>query len=180
MELAAFHLQSSRFADSRPPSFGAHPSIRSIRARRQRRTELTREELERQLDRLELAASVRTRFESLFRGKRKQENNPSPASVSQRSANSRLKSINSSTGQSTQQLAAKREVFASPPLFLEEGAHLLSLLSAVAMSTLRNDLEHAESPLATFEKGLPWPHVGESRWPQEWKLCHCFLTLYCV
>jgi hypothetical protein len=44
-----------------------------------------------------------------------------------------------------------------PPLFLEEAAHLLSLLSAVAMSTLRNDLEEAESPLMEFKPGMPWP-----------------------
>lgn len=42
-------------------------------------------------------------------------------------------------------------------LFLQETAHLLSLLSAVAMSTLRNDLEGAESPLATFVPGASWP-----------------------
>ena len=46
-----------------------------------------------------------------------------------------------------------------PLLFLEEVAHLLSLLSAVAFSTLRNDLPYAESPLTAFEPGLPWPHV---------------------
>jgi hypothetical protein len=46
-----------------------------------------------------------------------------------------------------------------PPLFLEEAAHLLSLLSAVAMSTLRNDLEEAESPLIEFIPGTPWPHA---------------------
>jgi Bestrophin, RFP-TM, chloride channel len=46
-----------------------------------------------------------------------------------------------------------------PPLFLQEAAHLLSLLSAVAFSTLRNDLEHAASPLITFVPGAPWPHV---------------------
>lgn len=46
-----------------------------------------------------------------------------------------------------------------PPLFLQEAAHLLSLLSAVAFSTLRNDLEEATSPLITFTPGVPWPHV---------------------
>lgn len=44
-------------------------------------------------------------------------------------------------------------------LFLQEVAHLLSLLSAVAFSTLRNDLEQAETPLATFEPSAPWPCV---------------------
>jgi hypothetical protein len=42
---------------------------------------------------------------------------------------------------------------------VEEAAHLLSLLSAVALSTLRNDLEHADSPLCTFYPGQPFPHV---------------------
>ena len=46
-----------------------------------------------------------------------------------------------------------------PMLFLEECAHLLSLMSAVAFSTLRNDLPEAESPLSVFEPGLPWPLV---------------------
>jgi predicted membrane chloride channel (bestrophin family) len=46
-----------------------------------------------------------------------------------------------------------------PPLFLQEAAHLLSLTSAVAMSTLRNDLEQAASPLIPFTPGAPWPHV---------------------
>ena len=46
-----------------------------------------------------------------------------------------------------------------PPLFLEEAAHLLSLLSAVALSTLRNDLAEAESPLIEFTPGAPFPHA---------------------
>jgi len=52
-----------------------------------------------------------------------------------------------------------------PMLFLEECAHLLSLMSAVAFSTLRNDLPEAESPLTVFEPGLPWPLVD----PDEYK-----------
>lgn len=46
-----------------------------------------------------------------------------------------------------------------PPLFLQEAAHLLSLLSAVAFSTLRNDLETVASPIIPFTPGAPWPHV---------------------
>lgn len=46
-----------------------------------------------------------------------------------------------------------------PMLFLEECAHLLSLMSAVAFSTLRNDLPEAESPLTSFVPGLPLPLV---------------------
>ena len=57
-----------------------------------------------------------------------------------------------------------------PLLFLEEVAHLLSLLSAVAFSTLRNDLPYAESPLTAFEPGLPWPHVDPDAYKRRDKL----------
>ena len=45
----------------------------------------------------------------------------------------------------------------APSLFLQELSHLTSLLSAVAMSTLRNDIEMAESPLTEYIPGQPWP-----------------------
>lgn len=47
----------------------------------------------------------------------------------------------------------------TPPLFLQELAHLASLMNAVALSTLRNDIEGAESPLDVYEPGAPWPSV---------------------
>ena len=39
-------------------------------------------------------------------------------------------------------------------LFLQEAAHLFSLMSAVAMASLRADMEGCASPLGTYE------HVG--------------------
>ena len=48
---------------------------------------------------------------------------------------------------------------AGPSLFLQEASHLLSLLSAVAFATLRNDIESAESPLKDYIPGSPWPPV---------------------
>eukprot|EP00529_Nitzschia_sp_RCC80_P003390 CAMPEP_0113512770 /NCGR_PEP_ID=MMETSP0014_2-20120614/39510_1 /TAXON_ID=2857 /ORGANISM="Nitzschia sp." /LENGTH=1072 /DNA_ID=CAMNT_0000409137 /DNA_START=198 /DNA_END=3417 /DNA_ORIENTATION=+ /assembly_acc=CAM_ASM_000159 len=47
----------------------------------------------------------------------------------------------------------------TPPLFLQELAHLSSLLVAVALSTLRNDSDGSESPLGCYEPGAPWPAV---------------------
>lgn len=47
----------------------------------------------------------------------------------------------------------------TPPLFLQELAHLSSLLHGVALSTLRNDIEGAQSPLGVFVPGSPWPDV---------------------
>jgi len=48
----------------------------------------------------------------------------------------------------------------APPLFLQELAHLSSLMTAVALSTLRNDKEGCESPLSIYEPGQPWPEVN--------------------
>ena len=47
----------------------------------------------------------------------------------------------------------------TPPLYLQELAHLSSLLVAVALSTLRNDIDGAESPLTYYEPGSEWPMV---------------------
>jgi predicted membrane chloride channel (bestrophin family) len=51
----------------------------------------------------------------------------------------------------------------TPPLYLQELAHLSSLLVAVALSTLRNDLDGCESPLAFYEPGSDWPTVDPDK-----------------
>jgi hypothetical protein len=48
----------------------------------------------------------------------------------------------------------------TPSLFLQEAAHLYSLLSAVAMATLRYDIEGTQSPLADYISGHPFPPVN--------------------
>lgn len=55
----------------------------------------------------------------------------------------------------------------TPPLFLQELAHLSSLCCAVALSTLRNDLDDAESPLDVYKPGEPWPAADPGKLPQE-------------
>lgn len=51
----------------------------------------------------------------------------------------------------------------TPALFLQELAHLSSLLTGVALSTLRNDIEGAVSPLDIYEPGSPWPEVDPDK-----------------
>lgn len=51
----------------------------------------------------------------------------------------------------------------TPPLFLQELAHLTSLMNGVALSTLRNDIEGATSPLDIYEPGSPWPAVDVAK-----------------
>lgn len=53
-----------------------------------------------------------------------------------------------------------------PSLFLQEAAHLFSLMSAVAMASLRADLEGCASPLVEYVPGQPFPPVN----PDEMKV----------
>jgi len=57
----------------------------------------------------------------------------------------------------------------TPPLFLQELAHLSSLLCAVALSTLRNDLDDKESPLDIYVPGAPWPVSDPDKLPKSTK-----------
>lgn len=64
----------------------------------------------------------------------------------------------------------------TPSLFLQELAHLTSLLSAVACSTLRNDVEFAYSPLDMYHPGSMFPK--EDPWKDITKTEHCTLFKY--
>jgi hypothetical protein len=55
----------------------------------------------------------------------------------------------------------------TPPLFLQELAHRTSLLSAVALSTLRNDADGYESPLDIYYPGSPLPEVDPDKVPKD-------------
>jgi len=57
----------------------------------------------------------------------------------------------------------------TPSLFLQELAHLSSLLAAVALTTLRNDVDDVESPLDTYIPGQPWPVVDPINLPKDVK-----------
>lgn len=72
----------------------------------------------------------------------------------------------------------------TPPLFLQELAHLSSLLTAVALATLRNDIDGSESPLDYYEPGTePWPAVDPgdipelyaNSWHKRWNTLLSFL-----
>ena len=54
----------------------------------------------------------------------------------------------------------------TPPVFLQELAHLSSLACAVALSTLRNDIELSESPLDMYVPGSEWPASDPDKLPK--------------
>ena len=61
--------------------------------------------------------------------------------------------------------AASDEPIATP--FLQESVHLFSLLSAVALTTLRNDIPQVEAPLAKWEPDDPFPPVDPDNLSKE-------------
>ncbi|EEC50734.1 predicted protein, partial [Phaeodactylum tricornutum CCAP 1055/1] len=71
-------------------------------------------------------------------------------------ANSRRSSLVKQS-KASQNLVSRKARVPLPSLFLQETAHLLSLLAGVAFSTLRNDMEQAENPLNMYYPGKPWP-----------------------
>jgi Bestrophin, RFP-TM, chloride channel len=64
----------------------------------------------------------------------------------------------------------RRARLPTPSLFLQETAHLISLLSAVAFSTLRNDIDQAASPVTPYVPGMPWPCVDPDMLSKDTKL----------
>ncbi|GKY97579.1 hypothetical protein MPSEU_000716400 [Mayamaea pseudoterrestris] len=168
--LAAFHLQSSKYKGRKPPSFGHYPHLRVVERERERLNEPTLDELEVQLLDAEKKPSetIRSRIGRTFRKAKEHDMEHGgalyPSMKVPMDMNDSSSSIDFDTG--TVNKIETRNIGPSidlntdePALFLEEAAHLLSLLSAVALSTLRNDLEHADSPLCTFYPGQPFPHV---------------------
>ena len=81
----------------------------------------------------------------------------------------------SKMGNKKQRLPPDGKGFAStqggrtPSLFLQELTHLSSLLVAVALSTLRNDMDDVESPLDVYTPGQTWPAVDPINLPTDVK-----------
>lgn len=163
MELCAFHLQSDMYK-KKPPAFGQHPDYETeASAPNDRLYEPPSQQfLEEQIDsNLEPDnVSVHTRFSKLAMRRNIADPSQEIRTAAQRNSSNK-KTIAGSLFKDRlpTPLNPVDPRTKEPSPFLREGAHLLSLLSAVAMSTLRNDVEAAESPLATFYRGAPWPAV---------------------
>ena len=146
MNLAAFHLQSDMYK-FKPPSFGEHPHAQNLHHHRDRLYEpVPLDELARSLESTVPESTIRSMFKRRL-------------TMSKDIGSQALGGLKSRTHRLPGPINPVDPMTEHPSLFLQESAHLLSLLSAVAMSTLRNDVEAAESPLATFRCGAPWPAV---------------------
>mmetsp|Transcript_974 Transcript_974/g.1410 ORF Transcript_974/g.1410 Transcript_974/m.1410 type:complete len:402 (-) Transcript_974:1187-2392(-) len=165
--LAAFHYQASMYDDIRPMDLGTHPNLHNLTRERERNEQLSNSELLKQVETLERQASQSREDaqKGLSRPTPRKNINaadfdsghdaaiPLPTSYE---VNKKSLMESSKLMQSVYDLTKRKK---EPSLFLQEVAHLLSLLSAVAMSTLRNDVEGTESPLDKYTPGDPWPPV---------------------
>lgn len=185
IELAAFHMQSKKFDEIKPPSFGDHPSIVSVVRNRKRINrmspdtirEISHKHLMKDTPDTQLwSRSFRAVSSDGKKDHKKSTNKkrktvgasvnnliPLPSGLTHgNSSTPQTASINNASPNSqmarTISLPAKdRRMEDDPSLFLQEGAHLISLLSAVAFSTLRGDIEGVDIPLTSYIPGSPWP-----------------------
>ena len=212
IELGAWHLQSKRYEDIKPPTFGANPHMNAVVRKRELVSLMTPSKLKHILDtqneddhfspdqsfaamnQHEKKRSLWKRIGSRRKARRKGKDCAESPNV-MKSINSResVRSFGTSIGASkveTQYLPSRSinnqsttertpfnrnsrmtrlvsvanlqggmEKDDSPSLFLQEASHLISLLSAVAFTTLRVDLQKAPAPLTEYQVGSPWPSV---------------------
>ena len=183
VNLAAFHYQSAQFADILPPSCGDYPGISQVTGR-DRTFAASLEETQALLEscrqppeqrkwwrrRMQPREAPQPKGKSI-NSKDIREEPPDLTSripiplrfqeqftrASQANKRSSLRASFVKQARPSHNLVSHRSRTPVPSLFLQESAHLISLLSAVAMSTLRNDMEEAESPLVEYIPGKPWP-----------------------
>jgi len=173
--LAAFHYQSSIYSKIRPPAFGNHDTLHQDILLGRELNPCTPDEMRQQLDEIEanekngdkrgsfiaqVTRPVRMLAPSRSKTRRGQDN-------LNRADDGSIQSHGFSIASNTSQLERIASVAKldggmkghEPSLFLQEFAHLMSLMSAVAFSTLRGGIEGVEIPLIEYIPGSRWPPV---------------------
>jgi len=182
-ELAAFHYQSDYYKQNMPPAYGAYPHVTSVVRNREREQFTTH--IDDNIATNSQEGESKGLFGKLFKKKKKKTEMKRRNSVHKsihdrpKPAQSKLfgkpPSFRKSPGQQPEIQELKSEsrldggMEEAPSLFLQEAVHLISLMSAVALSTLRVDIEGAESPLIPYIPGAPWPPVDPDNTPKEIK-----------
>jgi len=198
MSLAAFHYQSEKYRDVRPPTFGDNPHVRVVEGRREKTFQLAYASFQQSVKSFEAEESRQgfVRTIGRFFGFNKKEEatqgsergkaiflHPVHEEFTEHGAeeSSRLSrripiplrfqenfvravaeagtQANVNNDQGSFDSSEAKFVIPKPSLFLEELAHLFSLLSALAMATLRNDNPLAEIPITEYVPDQPWPPV---------------------
>ena len=152
MEISAFHLQSKQYDSIRPPPLGRETKETNVLTR-ERMSAISPSELQEAIQNREVTDE---NLGDIGGSRRNFMNSPSGVMKSFRVSKNRPSITNEASGDFQAQESIPNDV---PSFFLQEATHLLSLLSAVAFSTLRSDIEGVETPLKAFHQGDPWPPV---------------------
>lgn len=155
MEISAFHLQSKQYDSIRPPPLGRETKETNVLTR-ERMSAISPSELQEAIQNREVTDE---NLGDIGGSRRNFMNSPSGVMKSFRVSKNRQLITNEASGVFQAQESIPNDVKIIPSFFLQEATHLLSLLSAVAFSTLRSDIEGVETPLTTFLEGNPWPPV---------------------
>jgi len=172
--LASFHYQSSLYSKMRPPAFGGHEDLRDILLARTC-NHIDPNEMRKQLDEFERDEQKFTGFVSQVKRpigmltsvtvKESEsvtdEINPETARESSFSLRE-FKNTSANTSENIEITSVTKldgGLTKGPSLFLQEFAHLMSLISAVALSTLRGDFEGTDLPLIEYTIGEALPPV---------------------
>eukprot|EP00571_Detonula_confervacea_P015947 CAMPEP_0172305306 /NCGR_PEP_ID=MMETSP1058-20130122/6625_1 /TAXON_ID=83371 /ORGANISM="Detonula confervacea, Strain CCMP 353" /LENGTH=505 /DNA_ID=CAMNT_0013016859 /DNA_START=41 /DNA_END=1558 /DNA_ORIENTATION=- len=185
--MAAFHMQSNVYEKVKPVSFGDHQHLNDLILQRNREkdgeTKVETEKITSEETNEAKNGTPNLNFGSFLRKRRKnKETDKTVESVSINASSPReelpfpeyknsflkkaaLKGVGSPLTQTARtercsSMSIDEGRPAVPSLFLQEGAHLVSLLSAVALSGLRCDSEYAEAPLTKFIPGHHWPNYN--------------------
>jgi hypothetical protein len=165
--LAAYHLQSAAYESIRPTAFGELSDIDDMLLHRER-SEAIRMSMTERINRIKTSEkrnATRPSFGKFLTKEFKmtctkvndhdnQSMNVPETNEHHRNSRSLRKRKVTLDDQLTIVGLEKKEQL--PSLFLQESAHLISLLSAVALSTLRNEIEGVEAPLCEFIPGNAW------------------------
>ena len=188
--LASFHYQCDQYSDIRPPSFGANPNVRNETRERERLRKQTLHETVKMIVKAEsIRGGVFQRWRApkkkspqavvsppigkSFQPNRKFQDEQTDYIVHPTGGLHSHDRPKESTSQKRSSYANAGKLLhgrrrwkhsalntPTPSLFLQEAAHLFSLLSSVAMSTLRHDVEGTQSPLTEYIPGRPFPPVN--------------------
>jgi len=172
--LAAFHYQSTLYSKIRPPAFGQHESLQHDIQLGRELNPCTADEMRQQLDEMEekerngtfigkVTRPIRVLSPMVDKSRHLTRRVTGPRADQCDGGGSHSGSlVSNDTIAKVISVAPRLDgglQGAEPSLFLQEFAHLMSLMSAVAFSTLRGDGEGTEIPLMEYIPGSKWPPV---------------------
>lgn len=183
VHMACFHMQCDHFDDIKPPVFYDYPELLKYDLNRDRTRQVrARQGSDPVSHRSSISINqISKNFENYVRSSNNGFNSTSPqdsAGTTPLLGRTRTdggwnmlldRSLDENDTLNYDKRGESNTFGDTPALFLQELAHLSSLLVAVAFSTLRNDEEGSESPLGVYNAGQEWPAADPHKMSEEEK-----------